>query len=95
MALYAVESITVTITTGGFPDGTCASYGEEEEELELNNSQYTATMVNSTKAAVLRRLLRIREFDDRGRNGGGFELFRGGYAKCILPGCHQRTISGV
>lgn len=39
------------------------------------------------KPAIAASFIRFRRsadiLEDRGRNGGGFELFLGGYAKCI------------
>jgi hypothetical protein len=41
--------------------------------------------VSAMIASVFKRLLRIKGiFEVLGRKGGGFELFRGGYAKCIF-----------
>lgn len=43
-------------------------------------------MKNTRNKAIVFNLLHrnVGMFDDLGRNGGGLEPFRGGYAKCIL-----------
>lgn len=42
--------------------------------------------IPSNHRDIVRNRLRRRNgsFEDRGRNGGGWESFRGGYAKCIV-----------
>ena len=54
--------------------------------LETLRKRYTrAIMASPIRANVLALLLRIKGiFEVLGRKGGGFELFRGGYAKCML-----------
>ncbi len=49
-------------------------------------------MATPIRAGIRHRLLRRAEsFVERGRKGGGFELFRGGYAKCIVTDRGQRS----
>lgn len=75
--------MTVTSTTGGRPEGTRSGSGRGTRGFEKNQS--VASTRNRTMPIVLMRLLRRPGSRvDRGRKGGGLELLREGYAKCIL-----------
>lgn len=69
--------MTVTITTGGWPEGTRSRSGRGT--LGFENSQSSANIANATIPKVLRRLLRKPgSLVDLGRKGGGLELLRAG-----------------
>src|SRR5690606_31558896 len=77
---------TVTITTGGDPLGICfallvgglsdrpRTYRRKRKPSPISPS----VLILPCRSAIMRDVL--------GRKGGGLELFRGGYAKCILSG---------
>ena len=80
---YAVGSKTVTTTTGGVPDG-CRCDGREPEK-SFDASQSVPMTMRPMMDIVLTRLRRrCGSLEGRDRKGGGFELFRDGYAKCIV-----------
>lgn len=76
---------TVTTTTGGDPLGTCfaLAVGVLLDRPEKTYTRNRKPKHTSASVRILPRLNAARR-DDRGRKGGGFEVFREGYAKCIL-----------
>ena len=77
-------SNTVTITTGGVPLGTCRVFFGPD--LELPEKRYRRKSTATPKSAMVRNLplRRTGMREERGLKAGGFDAFRGGYAKCIL-----------
>lgn len=73
------------MTTGGSPDITRPCLPEPDLEPLPENSHMRNKMAKPPIASVFGRILRIVGIlVDRGRKGGGFELFLAGYAKCIV-----------
>jgi hypothetical protein len=83
VVLYCDLSKTVTITTGGLPDGACSWYGVSA--FEPSNRYSSPTTPRTIKRAVLLRMRRRIGgiCDERCPKGGGLEFLRGGYAKCM------------
>lgn len=81
---YLPSLNTVTITTGGLPDGLWYAGGACRLRPLRWNSHSSVRNARPARTMVFKRLPRIvGRADVRGRKGGGFEDFRGGYAKCI------------
>lgn len=77
----AFSSNAVTITTGGVP--VITRFGLDFVLLP-EKSQNKNMMLKHASAASFNLFLRSAGIlEDRGTNGGGFELFLGGYAKCM------------
>ena len=81
---YLPSLNTVTITTGGLPDGLWYAGGACRLLPPRWNSHTNVRKAKRARPICFNRRLRIvGRVLVRGRKGGGFEDFRGGYAKCI------------
>lgn len=91
------SSITVTITAGGFPEGTWVTDPMGPLRACLEPPPHTRRNINARQkipaiaiACFRYRRGRVkpwrsgRELLARGRNGAGFEDFRGGYGRCMV-----------
>lgn len=87
LSAQTFSSITVTITTGGSPVISCFAIRGVGARLLLLPLPEKSHMRKSITAPPITKVfgrVNLRRFgilvDRGGRNGGGFELFLGGYA---------------
>jgi len=83
--LYPSGSITVTITTGGVPEGI-----PSEPPITCESMKITAPTAHAQSAIACTRLLRnIGNRVDRVAYGGGFEDFLVGIARCMIVSLNE------